>query len=192
LVVLHASIRRIRRRPVANRPALHIRRQSVLRLTSIQPPRIRRTVPRQLNHLIRRRPATTSRQLRNRKETILRLRHERILQVRDSMTVRAMTADLAVVADAVDVTEAETVVAIAEVGSVVVADAIAEAARRDEICRHRNTHHRAPRARHIRRIRRRDHSLPVIVRTISRQRRIIFRQLFCPANRLRSIRSARQ
>jgi hypothetical protein len=153
-------------------------------------PRIRRTVQRQLSLLIPRRHTTTSHRLHLLKEIIHRLRLEPILRAKVSMTVHGMTADLAVVADEVAVTAA----AIAEeAGSVVEAGAIAEAAHRDEICRHQNMRrHRVRRVHLIRRIHLRDHSLREIVRTISRQRPIIFRQLFCPVNRLRNIRSGRQ
>jgi hypothetical protein len=187
LAAHHANTRRIRLHPVANQPAHLIRRRPVSLLTSIQPPKIRRTVRRQLSRLIQRRRTIMSRRLRSRKETILRLLREHILQGKVSMTVRAMTVDLVAAAAA-----AVTAEVIAVAGSVVEADAIAVDVRRDEICPHRNTHRQVRRARHIHRIHLRDHSPREIVRTISHRRRIIFRQLFCRVNRLRNIKSGRQ
>jgi hypothetical protein len=193
LAARRANIRRIRRHPAANQPALLIHKHPASLLTSIQPPRIQRTVLLQLSLPIQRRRTTMSRR-RHRREIILRLRREHILQARDSMIAHAMIADSAVVADAVAVTVAETVVAIAEAaGSVVEADAIAEAARKDEIYRHRNMRrHRVRRARLIRRIHLRDHSLRAIARMILPRPLKDCRQLFCPANLSRNIRNGRQ
>jgi hypothetical protein len=144
----------------------------------------------QLNLLIQRRlritlhlwPRIPHRKLRR---TEIILRHARI-QAPASRTVRAMTADMAVVAAG----EAVTAVEIAEAGSVVEAAEIAEAVRRAAICRHRNMHrHPGRRARRLRRIHRRDHLLRVIARATLRRQPKICRRLFCPVNRSRNIAS---